>query len=521
MGQTGSVVNSPHNLSASAPGSVRATSEQQVCIFCHTPHNATSVQPLWNRQTPVNAYRVYASNSLQALPGQPTGSSKLCLSCHDGTIALGSVFSRQQPIGMAGGMTTLAPGKSNLGTDLSDDHPISFAYDTALVTKRPTLKSPSQLPPQIRLDGNKELQCTSCHNAHDNSMGKFLVMNNANSQLCISCHDQGLTTIATHVDCAGCHQSHSAPSGPYLLKAQNVTQTCIICHSSTPSPTRGADIASVLAMPVRHDTNSPVNIVAHVPNNVVCNDCHEPHTMGSGGAVAPLASARLGKISGVNAIGAPIPHVQNEYEVCFKCHADQATSLVTPMTRRITQANTRLQFSPSAVSYHPVEIAGRSTDVPSLKPPMNTSTLIYCTDCHASSASPAGGGAGAKGPHGSAYRSLLVAQYITLDGTPESASAYALCYTCHDRTNILQDRSFTRHNKHIKILNSPCSVCHDSHGIASGQGNPTNNAHLINFDTTIVTAEPITKRLEYVSTGPGKGSCYLSCHGRVHAPLSY
>src|SRR5829696_8305601 len=85
-----SVVNSAHNLSATGPGTIRATNEQQVCIFCHTPHNASPIQPLWNRNVPVAAYIPYASSSLQAQPGQPTGTSKLCLSCHDGTIALGS-----------------------------------------------------------------------------------------------------------------------------------------------------------------------------------------------------------------------------------------------------------------------------------------------------------------------------------------------------------------------------------------------------------------------------------------------
>ena len=133
--QQSSIINSPHNLSASGPGAIRASNEQEICIFCHTPHNSAPVQPLWNRNMPVTAYTPYTSNSLDAVPGQPTGSSKLCLSCHDGTIALGSVLSRQQGIAMVGGITTLPPGKSNLGTDLSDDHPISFRYDSTLASR--------------------------------------------------------------------------------------------------------------------------------------------------------------------------------------------------------------------------------------------------------------------------------------------------------------------------------------------------------------------------------------------------
>jgi predicted CXXCH cytochrome family protein len=200
-------------LSASGPARIRASSEQEICIFCHTPHNASPIQPVWNRNMPVSAYTVYASNSLDAVVGQPTGSSKLCLSCHDGAIAVGSVLSRSQPIEMASGITTLPPGASNLGTDLSDDHPISFRYDSALAVRDPKIKQPSLLPAPVKLDARGEMQCTSCHDAHDNRNGKFLVMDNTQSQLCRSCHQTGTTSIAEHLECASCHKQHTAPAG--------------------------------------------------------------------------------------------------------------------------------------------------------------------------------------------------------------------------------------------------------------------------------------------------------------------
>ena len=141
-----SVVDSPHNLSARGSGPVRAASEEQVCIFCHTAHHSSGVRPLWNRQMPATGgYIPYQSNSLKAAPGQPTGTSKLCLSCHDGTIALGNVISRQQEIAMQGGVSRMRAGPTNLGTNLSDDHPISFPYDLNLVQKNGKLKSPATL----------------------------------------------------------------------------------------------------------------------------------------------------------------------------------------------------------------------------------------------------------------------------------------------------------------------------------------------------------------------------------------
>ena len=83
------IVNTKHNLSVTGPGTIKALTETRVCIFCHTPHNAAPSTPLWNKELkPVN-YILYSSSTLLAKINQPAGPSKLCLSCHDGTIALG------------------------------------------------------------------------------------------------------------------------------------------------------------------------------------------------------------------------------------------------------------------------------------------------------------------------------------------------------------------------------------------------------------------------------------------------
>ncbi|VAX19401.1 Cytochrome c family protein, partial [hydrothermal vent metagenome] len=34
------VRNTKHNLSVSGPGTVKASTETRVCVFCHTPHQA-------------------------------------------------------------------------------------------------------------------------------------------------------------------------------------------------------------------------------------------------------------------------------------------------------------------------------------------------------------------------------------------------------------------------------------------------------------------------------------------------
>ena len=102
----------------------------------------------------------------------------------------------------------------------------------------------------------------------------------------------------------------------------------------------------------------------------------------------------------------------------------------------------------------------------------------------------------------------------------ESAAAYALCYKCHDRSSILSDISFKKHNRHLVNAAAPCSVCHDSHGISATQGTTTNNSRLINFDKRFVSPNA-SGLLRFEVTGAGSGRCYLNCHGIEHNPLSY
>ena len=126
------IVNTKHNLSKTGPGEIKALDEDRICVFCHTPHNAYPQTPLWNKGLkPVN-YELYSSSTMNATPSLPTGPSRLCLSCHDGTIALGEVRQPSNMISMTveGGLPSTRP--AYLGTSLIADHPISFSYFSSL-----------------------------------------------------------------------------------------------------------------------------------------------------------------------------------------------------------------------------------------------------------------------------------------------------------------------------------------------------------------------------------------------------
>jgi len=539
-----SIVSSPHNLSLSGPGPVKSLSETEICIFCHVPHRA-GVPPLWNRELSQAGYITYKSSTAKAQPGQPTGASKLCLSCHDGTIAVGRLLSR--PGGAPMGTAERIRGRKNLGTDLSNDHPISMSYSQAQTGRPGGFKAlPGPYGP-VALDPTGQVQCTSCHDPHNNGYGDFLVMDNREGRLCLMCHDvrnwgscsHNLSTARwngagpnpwpytpyedVHTNaCANCHTMHDAGGPEHLLYYLKEADTCYSCHNGSVAP---KDLRRDFESPFRHRVEAAIGSRPKPTGREYrvtrsgCTDCHNPHAANTMDGVKPNVSGALAGVSGMSATGGIMSEARYEYEVCYKCHSAAAEYSVTRLIRRDRMfSSLRDKFNPSAASFHPVQGVGRNANVPSLIPPLSPSSLVSCTDCHRTDSA---GPNAVMGPHGSKNRFLLALPYQTGDMVTESQQAYALCYECHDRMSIISDRSFTEHNRHVVRVRAPCSVCHDAHGISRSEGTFVHNAHLINFDTTVVRRDLVTQRLEYTAEGFQKGACYLSCHGVNHSPHSY
>lgn len=188
FGQT--IVGSEHDFSAKIwnPGG-------EICLVCHAPHVTTlypitADAPLWNHQSTAAVFQVYTSSTMNATAGTPDGSSKLCLSCHDGTVALAN-FS-----GASGG-TSFISTTNRVGTDLRNDHPISFTFDAALATTDGGLYDPtttnSGLGGTINTDmlSGGKMQCSSCHDVHNGyGLPYLLKKDNAASALCLTCHNK-------------------------------------------------------------------------------------------------------------------------------------------------------------------------------------------------------------------------------------------------------------------------------------------------------------------------------------------
>jgi hypothetical protein len=212
----------------------------RVCVFCHTPHNAdvsvSEAAPLWNHELTTATFLPYEwatpENQTIVIADPMIGPTRLCLSCHDGVVAVDQHGPAQAFIGSASGL--LAGGRGDIGESgdlfaLTDDHPIGFSYLDA-VTARNTggllegeivsvneffataidtnqtsgtynvvTRAVSRIIEDV-LYGGEIMTCASCHEVHNKEniiqlMGSngvtpnyFLYARLDQSLICLSCH---------------------------------------------------------------------------------------------------------------------------------------------------------------------------------------------------------------------------------------------------------------------------------------------------------------------------------------------
>ncbi len=210
---------------------------QRICIYCHAPHNTYKLSPanggpaagvgagpmapdafdylpLWNHELTDNylAYTMYQNGpgapqdgpkaSQAIINGMTPGSvSLLCLSCHDGSVAVNSYGNSQQLAGsQSSGGNTLSGTAYVIGQDnyLGNHHPIGFNYDDAAAIDTEIRNADSATlggagTVRDHLYGAGTMECGTCHSVHNtgNTGETLLWRSDTRSQLCLTCHAKG------------------------------------------------------------------------------------------------------------------------------------------------------------------------------------------------------------------------------------------------------------------------------------------------------------------------------------------
>lgn len=375
-----SILQTKHNFSKFAPaGNVyRSDAVDEVCIFCHTPHNANpQTTGLWSRELSSAQYTLYPGptedprSSLEADPAQPTGSSKLCLSCHDGTIAVGDYYGRLDDPSL-GAIT----GRTLIGTNLSVHHPVSIRLVAETEKPGTELVNPMLNPlANAKLEGGR-VECGSCHDPHKNAPS-FLRTLPDDGQLCTECHQQtGWIGSAHQISgavwngrtvgrwaCLGCHTVHNAVGGTRLLRPSYnprdgiydqleddpETGACLNCHNGTIPGV--PDIRGEFQKEFKHNlVGDPVHYPHEfedgsftVAMHVECVDCHDPHRVRARTDIREIGDHLVGpELEGVMGLKnirygtvawqAPTAEIgrlwaiegDQEAGLCLKCHSSQS-----------------------------------------------------------------------------------------------------------------------------------------------------------------------------------------------------
>jgi predicted CXXCH cytochrome family protein len=426
-----------HNLTPSSGASIHVQSGSIGCTFCHAPHSGLGgVTPLWNQELSKAQYNPYASTTYHQTGNTqpPLGvTSSLCLSCHDGTVAVGqsAAYGKIQTTG------NWANGDS-FGQNLSSSHPFSLVTpikDTAsLVASLVSQGKTADPTGKVKLV-NGNVECTSCHDPHVQGIDKiaqqFLVRDSSNGQMCLACHDpnrtiQGqtnplagwpnsihqsaVTQVATEANvgsystvalnaCTSCHMNHNASSPARLLRPATpsapgvdpTTQDCMTCHNggtylSPAAPNIMAELSkSGHPLPSGnngHDAAEPAVLFNN--RHATCTDCHSAHASNQVTVFGPPPMLRASQ-SGVQGVSAAdgitvLTPAVNQYENCLRCHGTGPGKQrliiygYSPM-RLVSQPdalNVIPEFSTTATSSHPVT-HDRSSGLP--QPSLRTNML--------------------------------------------------------------------------------------------------------------------------------------------------
>ncbi|HTB96833.1 MAG TPA: cytochrome c3 family protein [Terracidiphilus sp.] len=408
--QVGTDVMGMHNL---GPGSTSPVTGARTdsCAYCHAPHSGMNTG-LWNQKLTTQIYTIYSSSTEKntGVPPMLGSDSNKCLSCHDGTVAVGATVAYGQ-VTMRGSMNSA----DVFGSNLQMSHPFSLALpikdNIHLVSSLAATGKTGDPTGAVKLI-NGNVECTTCHNPHvqatDLVSQNFLVKDSSSGQLCLACHDPtrqiggqvnplvdwatsahglsgskispqallGSYSTVGGAACIACHTPHNASGAARLLRGQN-EQACIACHNGgtniSPMPAYANVFAEYATPKIGHPFPTSSNphdaAEATLLNNnrhATCVDCHNGHGSEAVGVFPSPPLIRISQkdvagVSGTDGVSVLAPAV-NQYENCLRCHGTSAGKQVQPIygyfpVRAVSAGdplNLVPQFAASAASSHPV-----------------------------------------------------------------------------------------------------------------------------------------------------------------------
>ncbi len=429
---------------------------------------------------------------------------------------------------------------------LGGSHPVGV-----FVVSNNVLHTPASLP----LDkGQGQMWCSTCHQVHNSpgNDGKLLRVA-SESALCTQCHaNVDATTPASHLHpasgslwpggqygsllpaendaaqrggCGNCHRTHGWPDAanatadyPSLL-VEREEYLCLTCHDGSPlAKNLAANFSKTYRHPIaytgRHVPGEDGNPAQYgiANRHAECADCHNVHQLTTANNVKGLPRVSVNNVSSTLVTytfrGATDPTPMKEYEICFTCHSGWTT-------RPAGQADYALKFNTQLASFHPVEGAGKNTNI-NVNAFVNNwrpNQTMTCTDCHTSDDT------NIRGPHGSAYEFILKKLAIASPARRNVTMASTeLCFDCHRYDTYANNSASTTvknysrfsgengHGYHVGSRRYPCYACHETHGTAA-QPNLLVTGRSPGINT-------------YTRTANG-GTCNATCHGNESYSVTY
>ncbi len=423
-GLNGDFVKSDHHATN---GTTTEIVTSATCLVCHGDLVAVYSHPSGSLPTIPNVQLMNPKTGA-SVPNDPTGVELVCSSCHDGTGATRLGSAALKPFSVDGDNT--AP--PNIGWSAAQQ---AHSYDAGTGTGG----------------------CLACHG--DNSTGT------------------GSGTANAHGSAQSKMMRFAYSTTIAAYPATNAGNFCYNCHGTGTVIT--SDIQTPFAKTAKHSSEK-------------CMDCHNQHRAKTGGHIAQTNTAGgvLNGISGAELTTNPgfwaaplssnfttttiVSGADVEATLCFKCHTAYSASYNrTSPSGGYAQTDVAREFNPNNVgnfagswasgetagSFHPV-LASATNNLGvtnNIVAPWTTSSLMACTDCHASDTT-----TDPSGPHGSAANFILKGPNTTWNSSVTSLAnsawmpAGTFCLNCHN--NSTTNSRFTNHSRNDHSI--PCFNCH-------------------------------------------------------------